>query len=86
MLFLANNLTFLRHNCTAAATGVTTGWSQATADININFTVESRDTGEYGFLLPEDQIVPTEKELLAEMEVLADHIRSNYKSNTENVN
>ena len=68
------------------ATGVTTDWSQATADIDINFTVELRDTGEYGFLLPEDQIVPTGEELLAGMEVLADHIRSNYKSNNENVN
>ena len=58
----------------AVSTGVTTDWTQAKADIDINYTIELRDTGQYGFLLPPDQIIPTGEELLAGIEVLAKHI------------
>ncbi|XP_076814919.1 carboxypeptidase B-like [Clavelina lepadiformis] len=58
----------------SVSTGVTTDWTQAKADIDINYTIELRDTGQYGFLLPPDQIIPTGEELLAGIEVLAKHI------------
>jgi len=55
-------------------TGVTTDWTAGVAGIDINFTFELRDEGEYGFLLPPDQIIPTAEELLAAFKVLVDHI------------
>ena len=64
----------------AVATGVTTDWSQDETNIDINFTIELRDTGEYGFLLPENQIVPTGEEFLAGIKVLANHIKTKYNS------
>ena len=69
----------LKQSCdSAVATGVTTDWSQDVAGIDINYTIELRDTGEFGFLLPEDQIIPTGQELLAGMKVLAEHIKTKY--------
>lgn len=65
---------------TAPATGVTTDWSQVEGGIDINYTVELRDTGEFGFLLPEDQIVPTGEELLAGLKVLAEHVKTKYNA------
>ena len=49
--------------------GVTVDW---TADIGIplNYLFELRDTGEHGFILPPDQIIPTGRELLMAMDVL----------------
>nr|CAB3233257.1 carboxypeptidase B [Phallusia mammillata] len=60
------------------STGISTDWSQAAAGIDINFTIELRDTGEYGFLLPENQIVPTGEEFLAGIEVLARHVKDKW--------
>lgn len=54
--------------------GVTTDWTAGVAGIDINFTFELRDLGEYGFLLPDEQIVPNAMELLAAFEVLVQHI------------
>ncbi|CAF1203664.1 unnamed protein product [Rotaria sordida] len=47
------------------ASGNTVDWTSGTANITFSYAVELRDTGEYGFLLPEDQIVPSGKETLA---------------------
>lgn len=56
------------------ATGVTTDWTQQVAGVDINYTIELRDTGEYGFLLPPQQIIPTGEELLAALQVLNLHV------------
>ena len=61
---------------TDEASGVTTDWTQDVAGIDINYTIELRDTGEYGFLLPPDQILPTGEELFAALQVLAQHVMS----------
>ena len=37
--------------------------------VKFSYGVELRDTGEYGFLLPEDQIIPTGEENFAAMKV-----------------
>ncbi|CAF3818706.1 unnamed protein product, partial [Rotaria sp. Silwood1] len=47
------------------ASGNAVDWTFGKANITFSYAVELRDTGEYGFLLPEDQIVPTGKETLA---------------------
>ncbi|CAF3989692.1 unnamed protein product [Rotaria sordida] len=47
------------------ASGSTVDWTYGTANIIFSYGVELRDTGDYGFLLPENQIIPTGKETLA---------------------
>ncbi|CAF1378970.1 unnamed protein product [Rotaria sordida] len=47
------------------ASGSTVDWTYGTANITFSYGVELRDTGSYGFLLPENQIIPTGKETLA---------------------
>ena len=39
--------------------------------ITLSFGVELRDTGEFGFLLPEEQIIPTAEENFEAMKVFA---------------
>jgi len=47
------------------ASGNTVDWTYGTANVTFSYAVELRDTGEYGFLLPESQIIPTGQETLA---------------------
>jgi len=47
------------------ASGNTVDWTYGTANVTFSYAVELRDTGEYGFLLPEDQIIPSGQETLA---------------------
>ncbi|CAF0843976.1 unnamed protein product [Adineta ricciae] len=47
------------------ASGNTVDWTSGTANITFSYAVELRDTGEYGFLLPENQILPSGQETLA---------------------
>ena len=47
------------------ASGNTVDWTYGTANVTFSYAVELRDTGEYGFLLPEDQIIPSGEETLA---------------------
>jgi len=54
--------------------GVTTDWTAGVAGIDINFTFELRDLGEFGFLLPPEQIIPTAEELLEAFKVLVAHV------------
>nr|XP_006812374.1 PREDICTED: carboxypeptidase A4-like [Saccoglossus kowalevskii] len=42
--------------------GTTVDWAYGDRGIIYAYTIELRDTGEYGFLLPEDQIQPTAEE------------------------
>ncbi|XP_077999112.1 carboxypeptidase B-like [Glandiceps talaboti] len=44
------------------AAGISVDWGYGAAGIKYTFTPELRDTGKYGFLLPEDQILPTAEE------------------------
>jgi len=47
------------------ASGNTVDWTSGTAGVIYSYAIELRDTGEYGFVLPEDQIVPSGQETLA---------------------
>jgi len=46
--------------------------------VALSFTIELRDEGRYGFLLPESQIQPSCEETYAGMDVIAQHVMDNY--------
>jgi hypothetical protein len=46
------------------ATGGSMDWAKSKLDVPYTFEWELRDKGNYGFLLPADQIVPTSQETL----------------------
>lgn len=47
---------------TDAAAGGADDWAYGVAKIPYVYTVELRDSGRYGFMLPKDQIIPTGEE------------------------
>ena len=47
------------------ASGVTTDWACGEANIPYAFTMELRDKGAYGFLLPPKHIIPVGEEVMA---------------------
>ena len=53
------------------ASGSSADWTYGVCDILFSYGVELRDTGKYGFLLPEDQIIPSGEETLPAVKVLA---------------
>ena len=59
------------------SSGSSADWTYAKAGIKYSYGVELRDTGEFGFLLPEAQIVPTGLETLAALNALADYVAEN---------
>jgi len=61
------------------ASGVSTDWTQSNG-IDINYTIELRDEGEFGFKLPPEQIAPTGDELFAALSVLHDNVKSLYRN------
>jgi hypothetical protein len=53
------------------ASGCADDWMAAKAAL-VSYTIELRDTGNYGFLLPADQIVPVGEEIWGAMKVFVD--------------
>ncbi|XP_035732266.1 carboxypeptidase B-like isoform X2 [Vespa mandarinia] len=51
--------------------GASDDWAKVTAGIKYAYTVELRDRGTYGFLLPATQIVPTGREIWAGIRAIA---------------
>ena len=51
--------------------GSSADWTYVKLGIKLSFGVELRDTGTFGFLLPENQIIPTAEENFAAMKVFA---------------
>ena len=47
------------------ASGTSVDWAKGELKIPYVYTIEVRDTGRYGFLLPPDQIIPTGEEIMA---------------------
>jgi len=62
------------------ASGTSLDWALGEAGIPYVYTIELRDTGAYGFLLPPDQIIPTAEETWAFHEVAARQIISEFGS------
>ncbi|XP_015433604.1 PREDICTED: carboxypeptidase B-like [Dufourea novaeangliae] len=55
-----------------AASGGSDDWSKAILKVKYTYTIELRDTGKHGFVLPSRYIIPTAKEALAAVLVVAD--------------
>jgi murein tripeptide amidase MpaA len=56
------------------ASGSSADWAYDTANVTYPYGVELRDTGQYGFLLPASQIIPTGQEIWAAAQVMAQYI------------
>lgn len=54
------------------ASGGSDDWAKALLKLKYAYTIELRDTGKYGFLLPARYIIPTAKEALALVEVITE--------------
>ncbi|XP_014606637.1 PREDICTED: carboxypeptidase B-like [Polistes canadensis] len=59
-----------------AAAGGSDDWAKAMLKIKYSYTIELRDTGAHGFVLPARYIVPTAKEALAAVQVIAEACKS----------
>merc|ERR1712071_354630 len=59
------------------AAGGSDDWAYDHAGMDLVYTIELRDTGTYGFILPEDQILPTAQESMAGMKVMAKYVMKN---------
>ncbi|KAK3870803.1 hypothetical protein Pcinc_023998 [Petrolisthes cinctipes] len=64
-------------NTIYAAAGGSDDWVKGVAGVKYAYTVELRDTGSYGFLLPTNQIIPTAEETFEGVKVVADFIMNN---------
>ena len=60
-----------------AAAGGADDWAHGVAKIPYVYTVELRDTGRYGFMLPKDQILPTAEEFFDGLKHLASDLIPN---------
>ena len=45
------------------SSGVASDWAYGSLGVVYSYTIELRDTGTFGFLLPSDQIIPTGQEV-----------------------
>ncbi|KAI1310810.1 Carboxypeptidase A4 [Mortierella claussenii] len=61
------------------ASGGSLDWTYAEGGVKYSYAVELRDTGLHGFLLPEDQILPSGEETFASVIHLANFIRKREK-------
>ncbi|KAF9332702.1 Carboxypeptidase A4 [Podila minutissima] len=61
------------------ASGGSLDWTYGEAGVKYSYAVELRDTGKHGFLLPEDQILPSAEETYAGFQHLVNFIRKREK-------
>ncbi|KAF8979585.1 carbamoyl-phosphate synthase (glutamine-hydrolyzing) cpa2 [Entomortierella lignicola] len=61
------------------ASGGSIDWTYAEGKVKYSYGVELRDTGRYGFLLPESEILPSSEETTASVVYLASFIRKREK-------
>ncbi|KAG8180463.1 hypothetical protein JTE90_001996 [Oedothorax gibbosus] len=62
-------------NLLYVATGGADDWAHGVAGIKYSYTLELRDTGKHGFLLPAEQILPTGEETWAGVKAMAKAIK-----------
>lgn len=58
-------------NWRRVVTGSSDDWAKGKAGIKYSYTVELRDKGSHGFLLPASQITPTGRETFAAVRAIA---------------
>ena len=58
------------------ASGSSADWTYDKAGILYSYAVELRDQGQYGFVLPPDQIIPSGLETFEGIKALAFYIKS----------
>ncbi|KAL5242498.1 hypothetical protein ACI65C_009908 [Semiaphis heraclei] len=63
------------------AAGASDDWAKGVAKIKYSYTVELKDTGKYGFILPPSEILSTGKEAFAAVSALAKEIGSEKNNN-----
>jgi len=61
---------------TYIASGGSDDWTYGEVGIVYSYTVELRDTGQFGFLLPAQEIVPTGQEVFAGVQYIAQYLLS----------
>ncbi|KAL1924418.1 uncharacterized protein VTP21DRAFT_7453 [Calcarisporiella thermophila] len=59
------------------ASGASVDWANDVAKIPYSYTIELRDTGRNGFVLPRGQIIPSGEETLAGVIALLEHVLNN---------
>ncbi len=62
----------------APASGCSQDWAYGVLGVKYAFIMELRDLGDFGFLLPDDQIIPTGQETFAAIRALAAHLLQEY--------
>ena len=60
------------------ASGGSIDWTYGEAGIKYSYTIELRDTGRHGFLLPPEQIIPTGEEVWAFHKVAGRHVAKEF--------
>lgn len=60
------------------ASGSSMDWVKGEFEVPIAYTYELRDRGEFGFILPADQIIPTAEETLVSLLAIFREYRSRY--------
>eukprot|EP01012_Entosiphon_sulcatum_P016668 TRINITY_DN2158_c0_g4_i1.p1 TRINITY_DN2158_c0_g4~~TRINITY_DN2158_c0_g4_i1.p1 ORF type:complete len:416 (+),score=120.95 TRINITY_DN2158_c0_g4_i1:94-1341(+) len=61
-------------NIIYCASGSSADWTYGNLSITLSYGVELRDKGQYGFLLPATQIIPSGEETLAAVKVVAEEV------------
>lgn len=56
------------------AAGGSDDWAFEDGPVRLSYTFELRDTGEYGFKLPENQIQPTAEEVIEGVKVIGTYV------------
>jgi len=56
------------------AAGASDDWSKGVAQVKFVYTIELRDTGDYGFVAPASEIIPTADETWAGIQVIAQRV------------
>lgn len=63
-------------NVLYAAAGGSDDYAKGSAGVKYSYTLELRDTGRYGFVLPENLIIPTCEETMDAFRVFAQHLKT----------
>merc|ERR1711916_259222 len=58
-------------------TGDSADWAYGVQDVVFTFAVELRDQGEYGFMLPPNQIIPQGEEIIPFVKVMGEAVLKN---------